>query len=86
MLQLLGSIMHALLKSGVYSTVMQRGGNLYEQMSAIKEPDEIVLWMRNKIIEPYVEDLSNTREKILEQIVNQVTVAIHENVPHSNFS
>ncbi|MCQ6558867.1 helix-turn-helix domain-containing protein [Paenibacillus mendelii] len=77
MLQLLGSIMHALLKSGLYSPAIQSGSNLYEQLSAIKDPDEMLRWMRITIIEPYVEDLSQTREKLLEQIVSKVTEAIH---------
>ncbi|NOU85614.1 helix-turn-helix domain-containing protein [Paenibacillus sp. LMG 31460] len=78
MLQLLGSILHALLKSGVYSAALHRDGNLFEQLSAIKVPDEMLRWMRSRIIEPYVTELSNTREKIMKQIVNKVIDAIHE--------
>ncbi|MBW7453101.1 helix-turn-helix domain-containing protein [Paenibacillus sepulcri] len=75
MLQLLGSIIHELLRSGVYSSVMQ-SGNLYEQLSGIKDQDEMLGWLRFTIIEPYIEELSETRETILEQIVSKVTEAI----------
>jgi AraC-like DNA-binding protein len=81
MLQLLGSILHALLRSGVYSAALNRNGNLFEQLSGIKVPEEMLRWMRTHIIEPYAEELSNTREKMMRQIVSKVIESIHELYP-----
>jgi YesN/AraC family two-component response regulator len=77
MQQLVGSITHALLKSGVNSSMMYRGGNLYEQMGSIKDPDEMQRWMRSTIIEPYIHELSHSREILSKQIVNKVIETIH---------
>ncbi len=57
MLQLLGSIQHAVMTSGIHPSRLFKGVNLYESLSQIREPRLILEWFREKIVKPYLQEI-----------------------------
>lgn len=54
MLQLLGSIQHMMLESGINPARLYGGENRFERLSRMKEPGMMVRWMKEKVIFPYL--------------------------------
>ncbi|MDF2937894.1 MAG: helix-turn-helix protein [Paenibacillaceae bacterium] len=57
MLHLLGSIQHAVMMSGIHPNRLFKGVNMYECLSQIREPRLILEWFREKIVEPYLQEI-----------------------------
>ena len=79
MLQLLGSILHAIMQSGVSTFRLFEGENLYEQLSQIREPSKMLKWLKEKVIQPYIEERTARADRQLKEIVDQTIEYIHEN-------
>jgi AraC-like DNA-binding protein len=79
MLQLLGSILHAIMQSGVSTFRLFEGENLYEQLSQIREPGNMLKWMKEKVIQPYIEERAARADRQLKEIVEQTVEYIHAN-------
>lgn len=77
MLQLLGAILQALMKAGIEPGALYRGTNLYEQLSGLKDIDDIREWFERSIIRPFTGLTSDNRDKLLEQLVENVLAMIH---------
>ncbi len=64
LLQLLGNLQFMLLKLGINPYVYAEGVNPFEQLSGIREADEMVRWFRIQVIEPYMHDIQKfTRDQ-----------------------
>ncbi|WP_168735982.1 helix-turn-helix domain-containing protein [Cohnella fermenti] len=81
MLQLLGSILHALLKAGVDSGSLYRSDDLYEQLIGLVDADVMQQWFEDVIVRPFTGMMRDNREKLLEQLVDKVVHIIHESYP-----
>jgi len=79
MLQLLGSILHAIMQSGISTFRLFEGENLYGQLSQIREPGNMLKWMKEKVIQPYIEERAARADRQLKEIVEQTIDYIHAN-------
>ncbi|MCL6456936.1 MAG: AraC family transcriptional regulator [Gorillibacterium sp.] len=72
-LQVLGSILHTMLETGIHPHHVFGGQNLYEQLSQLREPEQIVRFFQQKVIRPYTLKLNEHQNLHLKQLVEQVT-------------
>lgn len=79
MLQLLGSIQHMILQSGINIFRLYEGENLFEHLSQIREPNKMLTWMQKRVIRPYIEERESRASRQLKEIVDQTVDYIHEN-------
>nr|WP_145405304.1 AraC family transcriptional regulator [Paenibacillus xylanexedens] len=71
MLQLLGSIQHMMLQTGVTPYTLFGGSNMYEQLSAIREPVQMQEWMVREVFLPYIEEIQSRTQEPLKQVVER---------------
>ncbi|WP_243767156.1 helix-turn-helix domain-containing protein [Paenibacillus agricola] len=57
MLQLLGTILHAIRHSGMDPNRVYKSANLYEQLTSFREPLKMLNWFKGKVIGPFVKEL-----------------------------
>src|SRR5690606_28402419 len=79
MLQLLGSIQHMMLQSGVNPVKLFRGENLYSQLSQIRDPSKMLRWMRDVVVVPFAGELDNRVNVQQQGAMRQVAAYMHEN-------
>jgi len=61
--QLLGNLQFGFLKSGFNPYAQHIDANLYEQLSQIKELEEIINWFNKQIIQPYIQEVNAAAER-----------------------
>ncbi|PZE19422.1 helix-turn-helix domain-containing protein [Paenibacillus xerothermodurans] len=71
-LQLLGSIQHTILETGYHPLYLYNGGNLYEQLHKMREPEKMVQWFQHKVIQPYLDQLTNDQDLKTKRLVEKV--------------
>lgn len=76
--QLLGSIQHAMLQSGVNPITLFEGINLYQELNQLQEPDEMLDWMEKRVIGSYMKELMGRQGIQLQQFVEGVLVYIQD--------
>lgn len=76
LVQLLGSILHMVLQSGMDTHSLYRGRNLYEQLLRMRDLNEIRLWFETEVIHPYIAELEETQGMQLKQLVLKVQETI----------
>ncbi len=54
MLQLLASIQHMMLQSGIPPYELFSGRNLYEELAQLREPAQIQSWLKTEVIAPFI--------------------------------
>lgn len=79
MLQLLGSIQHTMLQTGVTPYRLFEGINMYERLSAIREPEQMAQWMIREVIRPYAVEIEQRAQEPLKQVVERTMRYIEEN-------
>jgi len=79
MLQLLGSIQHMILQSGVSTFRLYQGANMFDQLSQIREPGKMLSWMKERIIIPFLLEREARASIQLKQIVEQTIECIQTN-------
>lgn len=57
MLQLLGSILHAIRQAGMDPNRVFKSKNLYEQLAQIREPQQMLNWFNTRVVSPFVREL-----------------------------
>lgn len=77
-MQVLGSIMHTLLETGYQPHQLYEGDNLFEQLSQIREPEQIVRFFQQKIILPYAQKLSEDQTARAKPLIEQVTAMLKD--------
>lgn len=78
MLQLLGSIQHLILQSGMNTSRLFQGTNMFMELSQIREPGNMNEWLLSQVILPYFEEKEARASEQLKQIVSQTIAYIHE--------
>ncbi|WP_166239032.1 helix-turn-helix domain-containing protein [Paenibacillus turpanensis] len=78
MLQLLGSLQHAMLEAGINPVQLFEGANRYEELAAVSEPEELLKWFRIKIVGPFVRELISKQNHHLKQMVEKTLMLISE--------
>ncbi|MCZ8514701.1 helix-turn-helix domain-containing protein [Paenibacillus filicis] len=78
MMQLLGSIRYTVLQSGMNPVHLFGSVNLFEQLSQIKEPEEMLKWFKMKVVGVYVAELISRQDFHLKQMVEQVILHLRE--------
>ncbi|MCI3923983.1 AraC family transcriptional regulator [Paenibacillus sp. TRM 82003] len=71
MLQLLGSIRHLILETGIDADRWFEGKGMFEQLSGIREPDKMVLWIKTHLLEPYAQESEARSNAQLKRMVEQ---------------
>ncbi|WP_245864744.1 helix-turn-helix transcriptional regulator [Paenibacillus donghaensis] len=86
MLQLLGSIQHAVMDSGIHPNRLFRGNNLYAALSQIHEPKLILAWFREKVVAPFLKELAERSNAGIKRTIELAMIYIHEHYTDSNIS
>lgn len=76
MLQLLGSIQHMMLQTGVTPYKLFGGCNMYERLSGIREPFQMRQWMMNEVFTLYIQAIEARSQEPLKQVVERTMLYI----------
>ncbi|WP_347386231.1 AraC family transcriptional regulator [Paenibacillus amylolyticus] len=76
MLQLLGSIQHMMLQTGVTPYKLFGGSNMYERLSGIREPVQMKQWMMNEVFIPYIQEVEVRSQEPLKLVVERTMLYI----------
>ncbi|MDR6719640.1 AraC family transcriptional regulator [Paenibacillus sp. 2003] len=76
MLQLLGSIQHMMLQTGVTPYKLFGGSNMYERLSGIREPVQMKQWMMNEVFIPYIQEVEARSQEPLKLVVERTMLYI----------
>lgn len=76
MLQLLGSIQHMMLQTGVTPYKLFGGSNMYERLSGIREPVQMRQWMMNEVFIPYIQEVEVRSQEPLKLVVERTMLYI----------
>ncbi|WP_245600098.1 helix-turn-helix domain-containing protein [Paenibacillus harenae] len=76
MIQLLGHIQHSLLHAGYSVYDFHEGQNLYEELSQLRQPQEMLKWFNNKIIEPYIGQINQSQQHRMKQMVDKALLLV----------
>ncbi|WP_248926039.1 helix-turn-helix domain-containing protein [Paenibacillus hamazuiensis] len=79
MLHLLGSVQHAIMVSGINPNRLFKGANLYEQLSGIREPKRILEWFKEKVVTPFLKELSSRSDSQVKRLIEQAMIYLQEN-------
>lgn len=78
MLQLLASLLHMMLQSGVPSHQLFKGRNLYEEIASLKERVPIEKWMRQEVFLPYIRYMEERSHAGLKPVIDRTMQRIDE--------
>lgn len=78
MLHLLGSIQHAIMVSGIHPNQLFKGANLYAALSQIHEPKLILAWFQEKVVAPYLTELSERSDAGIKRTIEHAMMYINE--------
>ncbi|WP_458123881.1 AraC family transcriptional regulator [Paenibacillus sp. Z3-2] len=76
MLQLLGSVQHMMLQTGVTPYKLFGGRNMYEQLSGFREATQMRQWMANEVFMPYVQEIEERSQEPLKLVVERTMLYI----------
>jgi AraC-like DNA-binding protein len=79
MLQLLGSIQHMILQSGVSTYRLFGGLNLFDQLSQIREPVKMLRFLKERVIGPYMLEREARADGELKLLIEQTVIYMHAN-------
>jgi AraC-like DNA-binding protein len=77
MLQLFGTIQHAILQSGISAHRLFGGENMFGHLSQIREPDKMLRWMTKKVIVPFIEEREARANTELKRLVESTIDHMH---------
>ncbi|WP_199619479.1 AraC family transcriptional regulator [Paenibacillus alkalitolerans] len=76
-LHLIGRIHHTILEAGVDPYRVFGMADLYEEVAALGEPDELLAWMKKDVVEPYLRYFRNRDETRFKHMVEQTVDLVH---------
>ncbi|WP_379240013.1 helix-turn-helix domain-containing protein [Paenibacillus sp. GCM10023248] len=82
MLHLLGNVQHAIMVSGIHPNRLFRGANLYEQLSQIREPKRMLEWFRDKVLAPFLKELSGRSNAEVKRLIEGAMIYLQQNYKH----
>lgn len=77
MLQLFGTIQHAILQSGLSPHQLFGGENMFGHLSQIREPEKMLTWMKKKVIQPFIDERDARANIELKRLVESTIEHIH---------
>lgn len=77
-MQLLGGILHIVFQSGLHPQKVYGAGNLYEQLLHLREPEDMALWLEQRAVNPFIQELSKVVGHQRRRAVEQVIALMHE--------
>ncbi|MEF3306144.1 AraC family transcriptional regulator [Paenibacillus sp. GYB003] len=77
MLKLLGSAYDAMFRSGVNPGSVYGGKHLYEELMALRHPEDMTRWFAASVIEPFVRSVSAAIDPETRRIVDRVVEQLH---------
>jgi AraC-like DNA-binding protein len=75
-LNLLGSLEHTIMQSGLNPNQLFKSINRFEQLAVIREPEQIRLWFVDKIIRPFMAEMENRSGYKLKRTIEQAMAFI----------
>ncbi|TBL70774.1 AraC family transcriptional regulator [Paenibacillus thalictri] len=78
MLQLLGSILNAMVHSGMNPVYMFAGANLFDELSQQNGPEDNLRWFKHRIVRAFIQELISKQDFHLKQMVEQVILYLNE--------
>lgn len=82
MLHLLGNVQHAIMVSGINPNRLFKGVNLYEQLSQIREPKRMLEWFKNKVLVPFLKELSGRSNAEVKRLIEGAMIYLQQNYKH----
>lgn|GEM_PF-3895292 len=77
--KLLGSIFHIVLQTGINEEFSKAGESLYERLYKLKDPEEISYWFEHKVVQPIIEEMSNSQDRKYRLIVQSLISKVDSN-------
>jgi AraC-like DNA-binding protein len=78
-MNLLGSLEHAIMHAGLSPNQLYKSVNMFEQLSALREPKQIKLWLTVKVIRPFIETMENRADYQIKRMIEQAMLYIQNN-------
>ena len=78
LLQLLGSLQHMMLQSGIMPFQLFEGANLYEELSQIRDPEKMVDWLKQRVITPFMDEREARASRQLREVVDQTVAYLQD--------
>jgi AraC-like DNA-binding protein len=79
MLQLLGSILHAVRASGMEPGKVFHSVNLYEQLTQIREPKKMLDWFTRTILHTFIQELEERSDAQLKKVIETAMIYLQKN-------
>lgn len=76
LLQLLGSIMHALMQSGINTLQLYCGANLYGELAGCKDREDQLEWFRHCLVQPVIKELDCRQNSQVKKLVEQTIMIL----------
>ncbi|TVY11005.1 AraC family transcriptional regulator [Paenibacillus cremeus] len=76
--QLVGSVQHAMLQSGINPISMFGGANLFQELSQLNEPDEMQRWLETRVVGAYIQEVAGKADFRIKQVVENVLLFIQQ--------
>ncbi|MCK0473589.1 AraC family transcriptional regulator [Halalkalibacter sp. APA_J-10(15)] len=76
--QLFGSVQHEILHSSIHPYDLFQGKNMYEEISHIGDPEQMINWLTVEVITPFVKALEGKVNIEMKQLVEKVCTYIKE--------
>lgn len=77
-LQLLGSMLHIVLQSGINTHRLYEGDNLFEKLGQIREPEEMAGWFARRVVRPFMAEWSQKKDQQLRRMVEKTIDLLNE--------
>jgi AraC-like DNA-binding protein len=77
--QLLGSIQHNMLQSGINPIRMFEGANLFQELNQLNELGEMLRWLETRVVGAYVQEHVGRKDFQLKQLIENVLLYIQDN-------
>lgn len=77
--QLFSSIQHEILYSGIHPHEIFEGKNMFEEVAHLREPEQMVIWLRDDVITPFIQKVEGRVNIEMKRIVEQICTHIKEN-------
>lgn len=78
MLQLLGTMQHMMLQSGIQPYQLLNGINGFERLANIRESDKMLRWINEKIIQPYINEMNERSNSQMKRMVEKTLMILEE--------
>lgn len=86
LLQLLGRMLNTMLQCGVNPHSLFKGVNMFDRLSQIREPDEMLQWMTTQVMAPFMRELSEQMNDHLREAVDKAVQFVREHYTSPDMS